>query len=904
VLDSGAAGYESRSDNGVAIRVKPLLFDKLSQLWRRLLFYARRNRFDRELEEEMRFHLEMKAEENLAAGVSPEEARYAARRQFGNQTLLQEVSRDMWGFRFLETLAQDFRYGLRMSLKDKGFTIVAVFTLALGIGANTAIFSVVNALLLRPLPYRNPDQLIWITEFFTQPVIEYVPASHFSAWSAQSQTLAQIAAYAPDNLTLTGMGETERLDANRVSAQFFTLLGAQLLLGRNFLPAEDRPGGERAAIISHSLWQRRFSADRQIIGRSIMLNDRGYTVAGVLPPDFRFIHPFEVWVPLALNPAQGQGMIVNAIARLKPGVTREQAQVELETISRRLESGKSTNELLFDKTRLISLHERLAGDTRPLLLILLGAVSLILLIACANVANLQLSRAAVRQREFAVRAALGARSWRLMRQMLTESWLLALGAGALGLLLAFLLTKAFVAMTPTDMFGDIARLSPINLDLRALGFTSIVSLLTGTLFGLAPAFQFSRPNPQNLNDSLKEGGRGHSFQRTWLRQSLMVMEVALAIVLLAGAGLLMRSFVKLLEVNPGYRSDNLLTAQVSPPALGYEESGRRNAFYREILQRVSALPGVESAGAINHLPLTDFQLGGWLRLPGRPQFLNLDQPAIPIGIVNEDYFRTMAIPLRAGRVFNERDHSETQRVVILSESLARSLYPNEDAVGKQVWMPGPGEDMSTVIGIVGDVRHQGLERGVTPQIYVPYMQSELWSATIVIRTTSDPLRLAAAVRNQALAVDQGAPVYDIQTMERRLATSMSSRRFNLLLLSIFALLALTLAAVGVFSVIAHAVTQRTYEIGIRMALGASPGAILRLFVGQGMTFVAIGIALGLAGAWGLTRVMATLLFGVSATDPLTFAGVAFLLSIVALLACYLPARRAAKVDPMISLRFE
>jgi putative ABC transport system permease protein len=881
--------------------------DKLSQLWRRLLFYARRDRFDRELEEEMRFHLEMKAEENLAAGASPEEARYAARRQFGNQTLLQEASRDMWSFRFLETLAQDLRYSLRMSLKDKGFTIVAVFTLALGIGANTAIFSVVNALLLRPLPYRNPDQLVWVTEFYTQPVVEFVLASHFSSWSAQSQTLAQVAAYVPDNLTLTGAGETERLDANHVSAQFFTLLGAQLPLGRNFLPAEDRPGGAPAAIISHSLWQRRFSSDRRIIGRSITLNNQGYTVVGVLPPDFRFIHPFDVWTPLALDPAQRQGMVVNVIARLKPGVTLEQAQAELETISRRIGSDSPTDQPLLDRTPVISLHERLVGDTRPLLLILLGAVSLILLIACANVANLQLSRAAGRQREFAVRTALGARSWRLMRQMLTESWLLALGGGALGLLLAFLLTKAFVAMTPTDMFGDIARLSPINLDLSALGFTSIVSLLTGTLFGLGPAFQFSRPNPPNipnLYDSLKEGGRGHSFQRTRLRHLLMVMEVALAIVLLAGAGLLIRSFVKLLEVNPGYRLDNLLTAQVSPPALGRQESRRRNAFYREILQRVSALPGVESAGVISHLPLTDFQLQGWLRLPGRPQFLNLDQPAIPIGIVSEDYFRTMGIPLRAGRVFNERDHSEAQRVVILSESLARSLFPNEDAVGKQVWMPGPGEDMSTVIGIVGDVRHQGLERDVTPQIYAPYMQSELWSAAIVIRTTSDPLRLAAAVKNQALAVDPGAPVYDLQTMERRLATSMSSRRFNLLLLSIFALLALTLSAVGVFSVIAHAVTQRTYEIGVRMALGASPGNILRLFVRQGMTFVAIGIALGLAGAWALTRVMATLLFGVSATDPLTFAGCAFLLSIVALSACYLPARRAAKVDPMTSLRFE
>ncbi|MBO0719358.1 MAG: ABC transporter permease [Blastocatellia bacterium] len=876
------------------------MLDRLLQLWHRLLFYTRRDRFDRELEEEMRFHLEMKAEENLAAGISADEAQYAARRQFGNQTLLQEASRDMWSFRFLETLAQDLRYGLRILHKDKGFTIVAVFTLALGIGANTAIFSVVNALLLKPLPYPNPDQLVWITEFYTHPENQYVLASHFSAWKAQSQTLAQIAAYVPDTLTLTGAGETERLDANHVSDRFFALLGAQLLLGRNFLPAEDRPGGE--AIISHSLWQRRFNSDRQIIGRSITLNNQGYTVVGVLSPDFRFIHPFEVWTPLALDPAQGQGGIGNAIARLKPGVTREQAQVELETISRRIGTEASAYEL-FDRMRVISLHERLVGDTQPLLLILLGAVSLILLIACANVANLQLSRAAERQREFAVRSALGARSWRLIRQMLTESWLLALGGGALGLLLAFLLTKAFVAMTPTDMFGDIARL-PIDLDLSALVFTSIFSFLTGTLFGLAPAFQFSRPNPPTLNNSLKESGRGHSFQRTRLRQLLMVVEVALAIVLLAGAGLLIRSFVKLLEVDPGYRPDNLLTAQVSPPVLDGQQAGRRNAFYREVLQRVSTLPGVESAGFISHLPLTDYQLQGWLRLPGSPQFLNVDQPAIPLGVVSEGYFRTMGIPLRAGRVFNERDHSEAQRVVILSESLAQSLFPNEDAVGKQVWMPGPGKDLSNVIGIVGDLRHQGLERDVTPQIYIPYMQSELVWAVIVIRTTSDPMRLAAAVRNQTLAVDSGAVVYDVQTMERRLATSMSSRRFNLLLLSIFAFLALTLAAIGVFSVIAHAVTQRTYEIGIRMALGASPGNILRFFVGQGMTVVAVGIALGLAGAWALTRVIANMLFGVSATDPLTFAGCALFLSIIALLACYLPARRATKVDPMTALRSE
>jgi len=816
----------------------------------------------------------------------------------------------------MRTLWQDLRYGFRTLTRKPGFTVVAIIALALGIGANTAIFSVVNSVLLRPLAYREPAALVVINHDYPKINLKAsVSAIGYTHYRDNARSFESVAAMTGGGFNLTGGGDPEQVNGSRITYNFFSALGAEAGLGRVFLPEEDQPGKNKVVVLSHGFWQRRFGGDPGIVNKNITLNDESYTVVGVMPPSFQFGRELgqvvDLWTPIAFTPQQlSYNNLTNenlfVFARLKRGVTIGQAQAELDTIAANLRrqylpwAGSRSEWGLTTE----SLTELVIGNIRQALWILMGIVGLVLLIACANVANLQLSRAAGRQREFAVRAALGARSWRLMRQMLTESWLLALGGGALGLLLAFLLTKAFVAMTPTDMFGDIARLSPINLDLSALGFTSIVSLLTGTLFGLAPAFQFSRPNPPNLNDSLKEGGRGHSFQRTRLRQLLMVMEVALAVVLLAGAGLLMRSFVKLLEVNPGYRPDNLLTAQVSPPALGSQEGGRRNSFYREILQRVSALPGVESAGVISHLPLTDFQLQGWLRLPGRQQFLNLDQPAIPIGIVSEDYFRTMGIPLRAGRIFTERDHSEAQRVVILSESLARSLYPNEDAVGKQVWMPGPGEDMSTVIGIVGDVRHQGLERDATPQIYVPYMQSELWSAAIVIRTTSDPLRLAAAVRNQALAVDTGAAVYDLQTMERRLATSMSSRRFNLLLLSIFGLLALTLAAVGVFSVIAHAVTQRTYEIGIRMALGASRGNILRLFVGQGMTFVAIGIALGLAGAWALTRVMATLLFGVSATDPLTFAGVAFLLSIVALLACYLPARRAAKVDPMTSLRFE
>jgi len=699
------------------------------------------------------------------------------------------------------------------------------------------------------------------------------------------------------------------LDANRVSAQFFTLLGVKLE-GRNFLPEEDRPGGAPAAIISHSLWQRRFGADRQIIGRSITLNNQGYTVVGVLPLDFRFIHPFDVWIPLALDPAQGQGdpqqwgVVPNTIAGLKPGVTPGQARAELETISRRIKTAGQPN---FDgQVQVVSLHEKLVGETGRLILILLGAVSLILLIALANVANLLLSRAAERHKEFAVRAALGARPWRLMQQILIESWLLAVGGGLLGLLLAVWLNKTLVALAAAETFGVLAHLATIRLDFRVLGFTLLISFLTGTLLGLAPAWQCSGRNLSDMNASLKEGGRGHRFQRPRLRHLLMVTEVALALVLLAGAGLLIRTFVKLLEVNPGYRPDSLLTSRVTLPPWRYQEDDRRKAFFQETLERVAALPGVESVAVINHLPLNEIQLQGWLRMPGNPEVMHLDQPATPIGVVSEDYFRAMGIPLRAGRVFNVQDTADAPHVVVLSEALAQQLFPNEDVVGKQVWTPAPGpdKDLSTVIGVVGDVRHQGLDRDVTPQIYLPNQQDALWSANLVIHTKADPLRLTAAVRNRILTIDREVSIYDVQTMEHRLSSSISSRRFNLLLLGGFSLLALTLAAVGVYGVIAYSVTQRTHEIGIRMALGATVGNVLGLFIRQGMTLVAVGIALGLAGAWALTRIMKSLLFGVSATDSLTFVVSTLLLTVVAALACYLPARRAAKVDPLIAIKYE
>jgi putative ABC transport system permease protein len=808
--------------------------------------------------------------------------------------------------RLEDDMFQDLRYGVRMLFKNVGFTAVALITLTLGIGANTAIFSVVNALLLRPLPYPNPDQLVWVGEAAPQSRSDAISGPHFLEWDEHSQTLAHIAAYNAASLTLTGAGEPERLEGCRVSAEFFTVLGVECALGRNFLPAEDRPGGERVAIISHGLWQRRFNAGQDVIGQSISLDDHNYRVVGVLPSGFRFIQPLEIWVPLALDPAQERGnvqmSILSAIARLNQGISRDEAQAELETLRVRVEESRAGKMPPFGgQVRLSSLHAKLVGDNRRPLLILLGAVSLILLIACANVGNLLLSRAVSRQKEFAIRAALGAGRLRLMRQMLTESLLLALGGGILGLLLAFGLTKQIVAIAAANTFGDISHLATIDIDVRVLGFTLVASVLSGALFGLAPCLQFSRGN---LNDSLKEGGRGDGFDRSRLRNLLMVTEVAMAIVLLVGSGLLIRSFVNLLEVNPGYSSEGLLTVRLSLPDLRYEQRSRREGLFSDVLKRVASLPGVESVGAINHLPLTDFQFMGWLRIPGRPSSPD-SQVGTPVGIVSEDYFRTMGIPLRAGRSFTERDNSESPRVVILSEALAAGLFPDEDPLGKQVWVPGPRREiMPIVIGIVGDVRHQGLDHEATPEIYVPFTQYAPGSMNIVIRTPVDAAGLTSAVRRQVLEVDSNLPLYEVQTMEHRLAASVSPRRFNLLLLASFALLALVLAAVGVYGVISYAVTQRTHEIGIRMALGAHRGHVLSLLLGRGMSLVAAGIIIGLGGAWALTRVMASLLFGVSATDPLTFAGVAMLLGIVALVACYIPARRAAKTDPMAALRCE
>ncbi|HEX5085076.1 MAG TPA: ABC transporter permease, partial [Blastocatellia bacterium] len=660
--------------------------------------------------------------------------------------------------RLEEDMFQDLRFGFRMLLKNPGFTLIAALTLALGIGANTAIFSVVNALILRPLPYPGSERLVWVEEV-SKKTNESQEAwgGHFLNWQEHSQTLEGIAAQDGGTRTLTGAGEPERVEVGEISAGFLPLLGAQPLSpGRNFTSAEDSPGGERVAILSHALWQRRYNSDRGVVGHSVTLNDASFTVIGVAPANFRYRQRFDVWVPLALDP---QAQLVGearqygpTIARLKPGVTLEQAQVEMDTLSQRYEMSRPGGNWRIDsRTRLVPLQEQLLGDKRRSLFVLLGAVGLVLLIACANVANLLLARAVTREKELAIRGALGAGRLRLARQLLTECLLLSVLGSAAGLLLAYWLTGLLGSLSSTNALGEMGQVATITIDLRVLGFTSVITLMTGLLFGLLPALRFSRPD---LNVSLKEGGRGGGFHGRGLRNALMVGEVALAIVLLTGAGLLIRSFTKLLNVDPGYRAENLLTARLALPPR-YRDDSQRAQFYEQTLQRLAALPGVVSVGATSHLPLTGYNLGSTLRVEGRSPQPGEREPAAPVARVNPDYFRTMGISLRAGRLIDDRDTQDAPSVALLSETLARRLFPNEDPLGKRLSVAGLG---ATVIGVVSDIRYTGLDGEVEQAVYLSYRQLPRSGMALALRGAVDPSSLAPALRNAVREIDPALPV--------------------------------------------------------------------------------------------------------------------------------------------------
>ncbi len=871
-----------------------------------------------EIVEELAQHLDDVYERSLKAGLTEAEAKRAALTELDDADLIRELQRSQkpakepsvaGGGRtnLLADFLHDLRYAIRLQRKNPGFTIVAVIALALGIGANTAIFSVVNTVLLRPLPYKDPERLVMVWEEATKAGYpqDTPAAANFVDWRDQNQVFEGMAAMDVTSFNLTGSGDPERLEGRRVSTNFFPLLGVEPQLGRVFTAAEDQPGSERVVVLSYGLWQRRFGGDAGIVGKTLTMNGAGYTVVGVMPARFQFpTADDEAWVPIAFTQEEATDRgrkYLKVVARLKPGVSLAQAQADMSTIATRLQ--QQYPEWNTDLGAVITpLHEHLVGDIKPVLLILLGAVGLVLLIACANVANLLLARAAVRQKEIAVRVALGARRQRLIRQFLTESVFLSTLGGLVGLVIAYtglIVLKAFIP-------ENISQARAISIDYRVLGFTLLVSVATGLIFGLAPAIQSVR---FNQSETLKEGGRdaatGGSGKR--LRGVLVMAEVAISLVLLIGAGLLINSFLRLRNVDPGFNPENLLTMKIVLPDLKYELQAQRSAFYTELTQRLQSIPGVRSAAVTTNLPLYRQGNSISITIEGRPEPPPGQELIVVTRMISPEYFDTMSIPLLKGRQLTDQDTDNSPNVVVISETMARRFWPGDDAVGKRIAIGRirSPEDWIQVIGVVKDVRQFELNADPKPQMYLTYRQFGFFDARdLVVKTDVDPASMASTVRKAVWEIDKDQPVSNIRTMETILADSIARQRFSMLLLAIFASVALVLAAVGIYGVMSYSVAQRTHEIGIRMALGAQTTAVLKLAVGYGVKLVVAGIAIGLVAAFALTRVMSTLLFGVTATDPTTFTLISLLLVAVAAIASYIPARRATRVNPIIALRYE
>jgi predicted permease len=802
----------------------------------------------------------------------------------------------------VDSLILDLRYAVRTLTRSPGFTLVAVLTLALGIGANSALFSVINAVLLRPLPFRDPGRLVTLWESDPRHGLEREPVSpsNYLDWRAQSRTLEDVAAYRYWGFVLTGGGEPERLAGARVSASLFPLLGVRLAAGRAFGADEDRFGSAAVAVISDALWRRRFGADPNVVGRSLTLNGGSYPIVGVLSPDAK-LPDADVWVPLALEPyalTQRGARSLTVVARLRPGATLDQARAELHAIAGRT-SQVFPASAGWD-VAVIALKDRLVAGVRPTLFLLWTAVGFVLLIACANLANLMVARALAREHEMALRTVLGAGRSRLVRQLLTESVLVALAGGATGLLLAWLGVEALLRLN----LSNLPRTSEIAVDGSVLAFTLALSIVTGLAFGLVPAWHAAAPDPGR---SLKESGRATDGVRlSAFRSAAITAEVAIALVLLVGAGLLARSLARFQAVDPGFLTSHVLTMSVSLPDSRYGEGSQKAAFFGQLLDRVGRLPGVTAAGLVSHLPLA----GRRLSADVRPERGVAESPALPVAdyvSVTPGYFRAMGIPLLEGRQLSERDGPEAPPVVIISDVLARRLWPGASPVGQRVIVGSTiGADTTPreIVGVVGSVRASGLESDPGPAVYAPYAQNPWPTMSVVVRSSADPVQLAAAARLQVLAVDAEQPVYNVRTLDDVLGASLAVRRVQMLLLGAFALAALALAAIGVYGVVAQAVRRRTHEIGVRVALGAQRRDVLKLIVGQGMRPVGIGVLAGGAAAVASGRLLRGLLFGVTPADPATFLAAALFLWLVALIACALPARRAANVDPVVALRSE
>lgn len=821
----------------------------------------------------------------------------------------------------MQTIWQDVHYGARMLLKNPGITFVVILALALGIGANTAIFSVVNAVLLRPLPYDQSDRLVSLAE--TSKTMDEISISYpnFSDWRSQNQVFEKVGVFNRESYNLTGGGDPERILAAQISADLFSALRVQAAMGRLFTNEEDKPGATPVVVLSHGLWQRRFGGQSNILNQQLTFNNKSYTVIGVMPQNFQYPSRVEMWVPvgqLAGDPnwqQRGNHPGLYGVARLKPGVTFAQAKAELDNIAANLEKqypdSNSGNGI-----HLQPMLEVYVRDVRPTLWVLFAAVGFVLLIACANIANLLLARASARQKEMAIRSAMGAGRWRIARQLLTESILLSLIGGTLGLLIAYWGIQLILYISP----NAIPRSREINLDWRVLAFTLGIAFLTGILFGLVPALQ---AGVVDANETLKETGRGVTG-RHWLRSSLVVVEVATTLILLIGAGLMIRSFNRLQQVNPGFSYEHLSSFTLSLPQKKYTNEDQRGQFFARLTESIRGLPGVEASAVASGLPLGQ---NGWQTsfiVDGRPIPPRAETPLMEACLVSSDYFRTMNIPLRSGRYFNEHDNrawlagrdlsklDEGQQlvmganVIIIDEQFARRYWPDEDAVGKRIKL-GIDADapVLTVVGVVGRVKMEALNQdSKRVQGYFAFAQMPFSGMTVITRATTDPNQLIGAMRQQVKVLDPDQPIYNVRTMSEIRSDSVAPERLNLTLLSIFAGIALVLAVVGIYGVMSYSVTQRTHEIGIRMAIGAQPRDVFKMVLGQGMMLALIGVAVGLVGAFGLTRLMATMLFGVEPTDPVTFAAIAVLLTCVAMVACYLPGRRATKVDPVVSLRYE